>query len=127
MRKIISYICILCLFLVMIYPTNVQAISIDDIFTGADDFLTKGGGQAGVNTTIDDTVLSDTSDFLYNVLLGVSMIVAVIVGMVLGIKYMLATSEDKADIKQTLPAYVVSCIVVFGAFTIWKIIINMIQ
>ncbi len=127
MRKIISYICILCLFLVMIYPTNVQALSIDDIFTGADDFLTKGGGQAGVNTTIDDTVLSDTSDFLYNVLLGVSMIVAVIVGMVLGIKYMLATSEDKADIKQTLPAYVVSCIVVFGAFTIWKIIINMIQ
>lgn len=127
MRKIIIYICILSLFLIAIYPTNVQALSIDDIFTGADDFLTKGGGQAGVSTTIDDTALSDTSDFLYNVLLGVSMIVAVIVGMVLGIKYMTATSEDKADIKQTLPAYVISCVVVFGAFTIWKIIVNIIQ
>ena len=127
MRKIIICICILSLFLIAVYPTNVQAVSIDEIFTGADNFLDKGGGQAGVNTTIDDTALSNTSDFLYNVLLGISMIIAVIVGMVLGIKYMLATSEEKADIKQTLPAYIVSCVVVFGAFTIWKLVINMIQ
>ena len=127
MRKIIICICILSLFLIAVYPTNVQALSIDEIFTGADNFLDKGGVQAGVNTTIDDTALSNTSDFLYNVLLGISMIIAVIVGMVLGIKYMLATSEEKADIKQTLPAYIVSCVVVFGAFTIWKLVINMIQ
>lgn len=127
MRKIIIYICVLSIFLIAVYPTNVQALSIDDIFTGADDFLNKGGGQAGVSTTIDDTALSNTSDFLYNVLLGISMIIAVIVGMVLGIKYMLATSEEKADIKQTLPAYIVSCVVVFGAFSIWKLVINMIQ
>lgn len=127
MRKTIIYICILSLFLIAIYPTNVQALSIDGIFSGADNFLAIGGGQSGVNTTIDDTALSDTSDFLYNILLGISMIIAVIVGMVLGIKYMLATSEEKADIKQTLPAYIVSCIVVFGAFTIWKLVINMIQ
>lgn len=127
MRKIIIYICILSLFLIVLYPTSVQALSIDEIFTGADNFLDIGGRQSGVNTTIDDTALSDTSDFLYNVLLGLSMIIAVIVGMVLGIKYMLATSEEKADIKQTLPAYIVSCVVVFGAFSIWKLVINMIQ
>jgi len=127
MRKIIICICVLSLFLIAVYPTNVQALSIDGIFTGADNFLDIGGGQAGVSTTIDDTALSDTSDFLYNVLLGISMIIAVIVGMVLGIKYMLATSEEKAEIKQTLPAYIVSCVVVFGAFSIWKLVINMIQ
>lgn len=127
MRKIVIFICILSLFLIVIYPTTVQALSIDEIFTGADDFLDKGGGQAGVNTTIDDTALGNTSDFLYNILLGISMIIAVIVGMVLGIKYMLATSEEKAEIKQTLPAYIVSCIVVFGAFSIWRLIVNIIQ
>lgn len=127
MRKIIVYICILSLFLIVIYPSNVEAISIDGIFTGADNFIEIGGGQSGINTTIDDTALSNTSDFLYNILLGISMIIAVVVGMVLGIKYMLATSEEKAEIKQTLPAYIVSCVVVFGAFTIWKLIINMIQ
>ena len=55
------------------------------------------------------------------------MIIAVIIGMILGIKYMLATSEERADIKQTLPAYIVSCVVVFGAFTIWKLIITLVQ
>lgn len=126
-KKFMICICILSLFLIMIYPTTVRATSVDDIFTGADEFLEKGGGQSGVDDTIDDTVLEETSDFLYNLLLGISMIIAVIVGMVLGIKYMMATSEEKAEIKQTLPAYIVSCIVVFGAFTIWKVIINLIQ
>lgn len=127
MRKIVIFICILSLFLIIIYPTNVQAQSVDDIFTGADEFLEIGGGQAGVNTTIDDEVLGDTSDFLYNVLLGIGMIIAVIVGMVLGIKYMMATSEEKAEIKQTLPAYILACVIVFGAFAIWRLVVNIIQ
>ena len=59
--------------------------------------------------------------------LNVAGIIMTIVAMILGIKYMSATSEDKADIKQTLPAYIISCIVVFGAFTIWKVLINIIQ
>lgn len=123
MKKIVIFVCVLTLFLIVIYPTSVKALSIDDIFTGADNFL---AGSSGVNT-IDNTELHNTSNLLYNVLLGLSMIIAVIVGMVLGIKYMLATSEEKADIKQTLPAYIVSCIVVFGAFSIWKLVINIIQ
>lgn len=127
MKKVLIYMCVLILFLSIIYPTNVHAMTIDEIFTGADEFLEKGGGETGVNATIDDTALSETSDFLYNLLLGISMFIAVIVGMILGIKYMLATSEEKADIKQTLPAYIVSCVVVFGAFTIWKVVINIIQ
>ena len=127
MKKIVIFVCVLTLFLIVIYPTSVKALSIDEIFTGADNFLDIGGGQDGVNATIDDTALGDTSDLLYNILLGISMIMAVIIGMVLGIKYMMATSEEKADIKQTLPAYIVSCIVVFGAFSIWKLVINIIQ
>ena len=127
MRKIVIFICILSLFLIIVYPTNVYALSIDEIFSGADEFLEKGGGQAGVTTTIDDEVLGDTSDFLYNVLLGIGMIIAVIVGMVLGIKYMLATSEEKAEIKQTLPAYILACVIVFGAFAIWRLVVNIIQ
>ena len=127
MRKIVIFICILSLFLIIVYPTNVYALSIDEIFSGADEFFEKGGGQAGVTTTIDDEVLGDTSDFLYNVLLGIGMIIAVIVGMVLGIKYMLATSEEKAEIKQTLPAYILACVIVFGAFAIWRLVVNIIQ
>ena len=55
------------------------------------------------------------------------MVIAVIVGIILGIKYMMASSEDKAQIKETLIPYVVSCVIMFGAFTIWKIVITIIQ
>ena len=129
MKKLLIFTMILILFLIIIYPNNVSATatSLDQIMEGADDFIDAGGGDKDVDKTIDTDSLKDTSDFLYNVLLGISMVVAVIVGMVLGIKYMTSTTEDKADIKETLTAYVISCVVVFGAFTIWKIIVNIIQ
>ena len=128
MKKIFFLLCMFILFLTILYPTNVKAsMSLDDIMDGADSFLEKGEANGGVNTTIDDYALQNTSDFLYNILLGISSVLAIVVGMILGIKYMSATSEDKADIKQTLPAYIISCVVVFGAFTIWKLVINIIQ
>lgn len=128
MKKIYFLLCIFILFLIIIYPTNVQAsMSLDDIMDGADDFIDIGEQAGGVSETIDNYALQNTSDFLYNVLLGISSVLAIVIGMILGIKYMSATSEDKADIKQTLPAYIISCIVVFGAFTIWKVLINIIQ
>ena len=68
MKKIVIFVCVLTLFLIVIYPTSVKALSIDEIFTGADNFLDIGGGQDGVNATIDDTALGDTSDLLYNIL-----------------------------------------------------------
>ena len=128
MKKIYFLLCIFILFLIIIYPTNVKAsMSLDDIMDGADDFIDIGEQAGGVSETIDNYALQTTSDFLYNILLGISSVLAIVIGMILGIKYMSATSEDKADIKQTLPAYIISCIVVFGAFTIWKLVINIIQ
>ena len=127
MKRILASICLLLLLLIMVCPTNVQAISKDDILNGADQFLKKGGGEDSINRTINDTTLQESSKFLYNTLLGIGIIIAVIAGMILGIKYMLAGSEEKAEIKQTLPAYIVSCVVIFGAFTIWRFIISMVQ
>lgn len=127
MKKIIINILsiILILFLLLnIFPTKTQAVNLDEIMSGADEFIQK--GQTGT-TTIDETQLHNTSNLIYNILLGVSMVIAVIVGIILGIKYMMASSEEKAEVKETLVPYVVSCVIMFGAFTIWKIVINIIQ
>ena len=43
--------------------------------------------------------------------------------MVLGIKFMAASAEDKAKIKESMIPYVVGCIVIYGAFFIWKLAI----
>ena len=89
----VGLILFLIIAILWIYPCDVKALSIDNIMSGADDFLTKG------NTTsvISESTLEETSDFIYNMLLAICMVVAVVVGLVLGIKYMTATSEEKAD------------------------------
>ena len=123
MINILSIILILFL-LINICPTKTQAVNLDGIMGGADNFIEK--GKTGTNT-IDQKQLQDTSDLIYNILLGISMVLAVIVGMILGIKYMMSSTEEKAEIKETLIPYVVACVITFGAFTIWKIVINIIQ
>ena len=60
-------------------------------------------------------------------LLAFGIITAVIVGSILGIKYMIGSVEEKAEYKQTLLAYLISCVVVFGAFGIWKLVINILS
>ena len=37
---------------------------------------------------------------------------------------MVGGAEEKANIKEVLVPYVVGCIVIFGAFAIWKLIVT---
>lgn len=93
--------------------------SIDSVIDGAKDFL-----EEGQETTVDTDKLKDTSDYIYNLLLAFAMIIAVIIGMVIGIQFIMASVEEKAKIKEALMPYVVGCIIVFGAFGIWKFAIS---
>ena len=36
---------------------------------------------------------------------------------------MMASAEDKAKIKEAMIPYVIGCIVIYGAFFIWKVVI----
>lgn len=78
------------------------------------DFISNGEKSS----TINQGQLKKTSNILYNIFLGAGIIIAVLVGMFLGIKYMMGSIEEKADLKQTLVAYVAGCVVIFGAFGI---------
>lgn len=50
-----------------------------------------------------------------------------IVGIIIGIQFMVASAEDKAKVKEALVPYVIGCIVIFGAFTIWSTVVNIMQ
>ncbi len=117
---IITLICI-----IFTLTTSTYAFSISDIFTGADDFI-----QSGIkdqNPTIDDSNLQDMSNLLYNTLLIIAIVVAVIVGLVIGIQFMTGSVEQKAKIKETLIPYIAGCIVIFGAFGIWKLVVEILS
>lgn len=123
--KIKFIICILIVVCIAFcLSIKAQAYSIENIFSDAQNFLQAGNS---VDETINKAALKDTSNFIYKLLLAIGVIVAFIVGVVLGIQFMVSSAEDKAKVKEALVAYVISCIVLFGAYGIWSIVVNTAQ
>ena len=99
--------------------------SLDDLIGDADSFVSD-ANTTGVGV-VDASSLQDFSKVFYNILLEIGIAVAVIVGIILGINFMTASVEEKADIKQLVVPYIVGCLVVFGGFGIWSIIVGMLE
>lgn len=96
--------------------------TLDDMMTDADSFVANSKSDS-----IDSKSLQDFSSTIYNIALQIGIGVAVVVGLALGIQFMLAGVDGKADVKKALIAYVVGCIAIFGAFGVWKLVIEVMQ
>ncbi len=96
-----------------------------EIIDEAGTFIQK--GESGAEGKISQSDLQDLSNTIYNILLVVGIVVAVIAGLIMGIKFIMGGIEEKAEIKNMLIPYIIGCIVVFGAFTIWKIVVELLQ
>lgn len=123
--KILSILLICAFFVLSITNINYAAPvsedrnqTIDQVMGGAENFI------SGANTenTISQSSLKNTIDLIYNILLAVGIIVAVVAGAILGVQFMVASADGKAELKERLVPYVVGCVVIFGAFGIWKIV-----
>lgn len=96
----------------------------DSIISGANDFISTGEQEVKNGNTIEQGELVNTSNDIYNIVLAIAMVVAVAVGIVLGIKFMTSGVDEQAKIKEMLVPYVAGCIVVFGSIGIWKLAVN---
>ena len=114
-------IVILCIFISKVHAAE----GIEGILQTADDFLNLGKEESDGKT--DKAQLQNMVDLVYNTFLGVGVFVAVVVGAILGIKYMTTASEEQAKIKETFEPYIIGCIVTFGAFGVWKIAILLLR
>ena len=115
---------ILIIFILMICSTHiVQATTISNIIQGADGFITNGSSTDVIATD----KLKSASDIIYNILLILGTIIAVIVGVVLGIQFIMGSVEQKAKVKDSLIPFIVGCVVIFGAFEIWKLVITILR
>ena len=54
----------------------------------------------------------------------VGVVVAVVILMVLGIKYMMGSAEEKAEYKKTMMPYLIGAILIFAATAIANVIYN---
>lgn len=124
MKFIIPILMLIC---IVFIPSIVRAEGgfFQGIVDGADSFVQD--GKKGTTVTPNNDDIKDISDSIYFILLTIGIVVAVIVGGILGIQFMLASAEDKAKVKEALIPYVIGCIVVFGAFSIWKIVVEILS
>lgn len=93
------------------------------VFSDAREFLNKG---KGIDKEFDENSLKINHDAIFNILVTIGIALTVIVGGILGIKFMIASAEDKAKIKEAMIPYVVGCVLIYGAFFIWKFAISII-
>lgn len=124
MKKVVFILLLVITILISIYNVT-YASSIDSIFSGADQFIEAGKG--GGTTGIKKQDIANASDLIYNTLLIIGIVVVVIVGAVLGIKYMTSAVEEQAKIKETLVPFVVGTVIIFGAFGIWKLVTGILE
>ena len=111
-RKItkISIVLILIFTLLGAY-SNAFGFSLDDIFSAGKGFIDKGSSDAKI-TTVGIT------------LVGIATIVLVVVGLIMGVKYMMSGANEKAQLKQKLIYFIISVVLVYGATGIFALVIQ---
>lgn len=55
----------------------------------------------------------------------VGIVVAVVILLILGIKYMMGSAEEKAEYKKTMIPYLVGAVLIFASTTIVNVVYNM--
>ena len=122
--KIIITLIFISLLTLTTSTTVVEASFWNDMFGQAGDFIDQGKNEAEAEQDISDAQTAEVITILFNTLMSLGSVIAVGIGGVLGIKYMTASAEDKAKVKESMVPYVVGTAVIFGAFAIWKIAIT---
>ena len=120
MKKAIKIVNILlvAMMIVMTFSTVVMATSgkpTPDSIIGEMDKAT-GGTDTGIATIGGNIV---------NMLTTAGIVIAVIVLLILGIKYMMGSASEKAEYKKTMIPYLVGAILIFGASAITKVVVSL--
>lgn len=95
--------------------------SLEDMVNDADSFVNTGTAQYNQES------MQNFSKTIYNIMFTIGIFAAVIVGGVIGIRLMISSASEKAEAKKLLVPYVVGCVVVFGGFGIWKLVVTILQ
>ena len=115
--KVLSIILLVAIVMTIVMGTVVNASEkissgqqVNNLFTG---------GNA------DTSGISGVGANIVKIITTIGIIVAVIVLLILGIKYMMGSASEKAEYKKTMIPYLVGAVLIFGASAIAKAVIAM--
>ena len=124
--KIVRIICIVITIISVIsaLQPKVEAKTFNEMRADMVNWLNIGkGGKTGV----DSGKLGEVVMPVVNILTAIGVIVLVAVTTIMGFKYMFATPEEAAKLKQQLIGLVVSAVVILGAVAVWKIVYQIVS
>ena len=112
---------ILIIFLIF-FVCSFKVYATDSIIEGADKFLEEGN-----KNILNMGSIEEVSNTLFNIFSILGTAFVVIVGAILGIQFITASPEGKAEIKEKLIPYTVGSVVIFGAIGIWAFVANVLN
>ncbi|MBE5821881.1 MAG: hypothetical protein E7311_04760 [Clostridiales bacterium] len=126
MKKIVAIMILLITIVINIpfaYATG--DFSAGDAIGGAEDFISDGESQAA-SANVDDKI-DDTIKGIVSAGLGIGTIVAICTGIVIAIKNMTDGAVGKKELKESLTPYIIACVLLFGAFTVWSAVVEIME
>lgn len=121
--SILIFALFICINISNVYAADSRRQTIDETKQSADAFI----DNADTSNTINEADLQTNISLIYNIFFACGMVVAVGCGVFLGVKFMTSSIEGQAEIKEKLIPYFIGCAIIFGAFGIWKIVINVME
>ncbi len=123
-KVLITLIAFFIISLSLVNTSKVEALTLSEMQNQTQEFLNK--GKDGAGNVNGENIFEDLVD-LGSILTTIGAGVLVAVTLYMGIKYITATPEAQAKLKQQLIGLVVSGFVIFGAYFIWKIVISIVE
>ena len=116
MKSVLKIFFIIILSLMIIMPNICYA-----------DDLGLGDLEAYRGTANESAELTDKAENVLGIIQVIGTVVAVVMLMVIGIKYMLGSVEERAEYKDTLKPYLIGAFLLFSGATIPQIIYKIAQ
>lgn len=76
------------------------------------------------NSSADTTKVVNLGATIVTIMQTVGIVVAVVILLILGIKYMIGSAEEKAEYKKTMIPYLVGAVLIFASTTIVNVVYN---
>lgn len=124
-NKILKKVIVIMSFLYLIISlfSNVKALTWDEMEEQAKNFQNHGKNQTNINYTNVTAEFKDLAQIL--TMIGSGVMIAVT--MYMGIKYLTSGPEAQAKLKGQLVGLLVSGLVVFASYPIWKIVLEIVS
>ena len=116
MKKQVKIVSIILVIMIALMAVSNVVLAVPDLSADIKDMANGSGNQPKEVLNLGKTIVS--------IMQTVGIVVAVVVLLVLGIKYMMGSAEEKAEYKKTMIPYLVGAILIFASTTIVNVVYN---